>query len=219
MIPLRDDNPVHVAPVVTIGLIAANVLVFLYQLTLGPLEERFVLSYGAIPWHIVHLQRLPTLFTAMFLHGGIMHLSGNMLYLWIFGDNVEYIMGRARFLIFYLLSGLAAALTHIATNPLSPVPMIGASGAISGILGAYLLKFPGARVLVLVPTFFFLTTIRVPALFVLGLWFLNQILSGVAAVGLDISGGIAWFAHIGGFLAGLFLVSFFEKRRVMRWWE
>jgi membrane associated rhomboid family serine protease len=200
-------------PFFNYGLILCNVGIYLYQLSLPvEVEQAFIYSYGAVPAHIVHGMNLHTLFTAMFLHGGFAHLLGNMLYLWIFGDNVEGLMGHTRYLIFYLLCGLAATLSHMVIEPSSNLPMIGASGAISGVLGAYAIKFPRARVLILVPIFICLTTFRVPALIVLGLWFLNQLTSGIAGLGLDVSGGVAWFAHIGGFVVGILLVNFFQQR-------
>ena len=166
-----------------------------------------------------------TLFTSMFLHGGFLHIFGNMLYLWIFGDNVEAIMGSVRFLLFYLLCGLIAALSYIIIDPNSTVPMIGASGAISGVLGAYFLRFPRARVHVLFIFFFIFRVIRVSALFVLGFWFLFQLLNGLGQMKLhSTGGGVAWFAHIGGFIAGMILVYFFEKKHKTRiygrkgWW-
>lgn len=223
MIPIKDDNPTHQVPLITIGLIMANILVFLHQLSLGRGEEVFIYRFGAIPYEITRLQNFPasigSLFTSMFLHGGPFHLLGNMLYLWIFGDNVEYIMGHLRFLGFYLLCGLAAALSHILAEPNSILPMVGASGAISGVLGAYFLRFPRAKVLVLVPLFFwFIRIIRIPAFFVLGFWFLMQVMSGFMSLGISVTGGVAWFAHIGGFLAGMILVRYFEKRRFRVWW-
>jgi len=223
MIPIKDDNPTHQVPLITIGLIMANILVFLHQLSLGRGEEVFIYRFGVIPYEITHLHNFPasigSLFTSMFLHGGPLHLLGNMLYLWIFGDNVESIMGHLRFLGFYLLCGLAAAFSHILVEPNSILPMVGASGAISGVLGAYFLRFPRAKVLVLVPLFlWFIRIIRIPAFFVLGFWFLMQVMSGFMSLGISVTGGVAWFAHIGGFLAGMILVRYFEKRRFRVWW-
>jgi membrane associated rhomboid family serine protease len=213
LIPLKDDNPRVLFPVLNYVLIFSNIAVYIYQFTLpAPAEQAFVFSYGAIPAQIVQGVNLPSLFTAMFLHGNWLHLLGNMLYLWIFGDNVEGLMGHGRYIGFYLLCGLAATVSHIAIEPGSQLPMIGASGAVSGVLGAYALKFPRARVLIAVPIFICLTTFRVPALIVLGLWFLTQLTSGLTTIGLEVSGGVAWFAHIGGFLAGLLLVNVFQRR-------
>ncbi len=224
MIPLRDDNPTTLTPVLTIGLITACILVFLYQATLPPgQDEAFVLHYGAVP--SIVLGQAPaestaagfpvtlTLLTSMFLHGGWMHLIGNMLYLWIFGNNIEDAMGHARFLIFYVVCGVVAALSHALTDLHSTVPMVGASGAISGVLGAYLLLYPRAQVLVLVPMGVMTRTMHVPAAIVLGFWFVLQLLSGGASLGQG-GGGIAWFAHVGGFLAGMALIGLFKRADV-----
>ncbi|MDZ7290878.1 MAG: rhomboid family intramembrane serine protease [candidate division KSB1 bacterium] len=207
MIPLKDDNPRRMWPITNYLLIAANIVVFIYQ---PPDLEAFSRIYGAIPQNIMQGMNLHTLFTAMFVHGNLMHLLGNMLYLWIFGDNVEGTMGHGRYFFFYLLCGLAATFSHIAIESSSQYPMIGASGAISGVLGAYLLKFPHARVLILVP---FFLLFRVPALVVLGIWFVMQLTSGLTSFQADVSGGVAWFAHVGGFLAGMVLVKLFERRQ------
>ncbi|MBI5286001.1 MAG: rhomboid family intramembrane serine protease [Deltaproteobacteria bacterium] len=216
MIPLKDDNPTYSFPFVTILLIATNTAVFFYQLSLGLGVEGFILRTAAIPYEITHLVDLQpiaflppplTLLTAMFVHGGLLHLGGNMLYLWIFGDNIEDKLGHFRFIIFYLVTGLIANITHILLYPNSTTPMIGASGAIAGILGAYLLLCPWAHVRTLVFFFFFIQVVRIPALIFLGFWFLYQIMSSGAG------GGIAWYAHIGGFLGGVMLVKFFEKKR------
>ncbi len=214
MIPLKDDNPRTGWPVINFILIAINVLVFMYQITLpADLAERFAYTFGAIPARLIQGEGFYTLLTSMFLHGGFMHILFNMLYLYIFGDNVENSMGSLRYLAFYILSGLVAAGSHLVTNPDSTVPMVGASGAISGVMGAYAVTYPRARVLVLVPIFFFITTIRVPALFLLMFWFITQLSSGLASLGLQVGGGIAWFAHIGGFITGAILVKFFQKKR------
>jgi len=223
MIPLHDDNPTRIKPVITVTFIVLCVLVFFWQLSLGREGgERAVFSLGVIPAVLFHKVQLPehlvwvpptaTIFTSMFLHGGIMHLAGNMLYLWIFGNNVEDAMGYVRFIVFYLLCGAAAALGQAFTNPASEIPMIGASGAISGVLGAYLLLYPHARVLVLLPIGFYSQMIRLPALWVLGFWFVLQLFNSAAASGSQ--GGVAWFAHIGGFVAGMILIPFFKYRDV-----
>jgi len=212
MIPLKDDNPRTIIPFINVSLIIVNVLVFFYEISLGPQLEGFIKEYGAIPGYIVQGQNLETLFTSMFLHGGFYHLGGNMLYLWIFGDNIENYLGHFRYIIFYLTCGLLAALAHIIFSQISEVPMVGASGAISGVLGAYLIKYPRARVLVLIPIFFFLTTRRVSALFILGFWFILQLFSGITSTGIR-GGGIAFWAHVGGFVAGAILINFFSKRR------
>lgn len=229
MIPLRDNIPSRTAPVMTVSLIAFNVLVFFYQLSLGPQLRGFVREFAVIPARYFHdvyvgpggwIQPLSAadlivpLFASMFMHGGWLHLIGNMLYLWIFGDNVEDRMGRGRFLIFYLLCGLVASLAHIWTNPNSRIPSLGASGAIAGVLSAYLLLYPRARVLVLMP-FWFLITFEVPALFFLGFWFVQQFFYGMLSLGVASAqtGGVAWWAHVGGFAAGALLVWVFAHRR------
>ncbi|MEE8348613.1 MAG: rhomboid family intramembrane serine protease [Acidobacteriota bacterium] len=224
MIPLRDDNPTEIFPLVTVGLILVNILVFIHQISLGPSEgSLFVYQFGAIPAVIFGHQVLPSelvaipatfsILTSMFLHGGIMHLGGNMLYLWIFGNNIEDAMGHGRFVVFYLLTGLVASMAHFLTDVTSEIPTIGASGAISGILGAYLLLYPRARVQVLIPLGIFWPVMKIPAGFVLGFYFVLQLFQGTASWGQG-GGGVAWFAHIGGFLAGLILIAFFKKRTV-----
>ena len=217
MIPIRDENPSRTFPLITIGLIATNVAVYIYQFTLPEPELlRFIMGFGLIPAEILgrapRIHAMPpeglTLFTSQFLHGGIFHLLGNMLYLWIFGNNIEDLLGRIRFLLFYLLCGTLAAIAHTILNPHSTLPMVGASGAIAGVLGAYLITFPRARVTVLIFVFFFITTTQVPALIVLGLWFVMQFIYVLGDGGSG--GGIAYMAHIGGFLAGLWLVRKFR---------
>lgn len=223
MIPLRDDNPTQSRPVVTIALVAACVLVFLWQLSLGPeLGQRAIYALGVIPAVLLgdvqlapELQIVPpaaTILTSMFMHGGWMHLIGNMLYLWIFGDNVEDSMGRGRFIVFYVLCGAAAAMAQALPDTSSHIPMVGASGAISGVLGAYLLLHPHARVLVMIPFGFFLHTVRLPAGMVLALWFVLQLVSNVMTQAGQ--GGVAFRAHIGGFIAGMLLVGIFKRRNV-----
>ena len=221
MIPLSDENRTSRTPVVSYSLLGAIVLAFLWQLQAG---DAAVYAFGLIPARLVHGALLPpqldwapawaTVFTSMFLHGGWMHLGGNLLYLWIFGDNVEDALGRGRFVAFYLLCGVAAALVQTVSETTSIVPMIGASGAISGVLGAYLRLFPHAQVRVLVPLFIVFYTIRVPAWVVLGLWFLFQLAS--SAMIQPGQGGVAFFAHIGGFLSGLILVGLLMPRRKAR---
>ena len=222
MFPLHDDNPTQTVPYVTYALIVACVLAFFWQLSLGDAMQLSVYSLGMIPSVLLDIKSLPpeldllpawmTLFTSMFLHGGWMHLIGNMLYLWIFGNNVEDAMGHGRFIVFYLLCGVLAALSQAAMNPVSEVPMIGASGAISGVLGAYVLLYPHARVLVVIPIFILIYTVRVAAYWVLGFWFVMQLFNSAASVGQQ--GGVAFAAHIGGFVAGMVLVPFFKHRRV-----
>jgi membrane associated rhomboid family serine protease len=224
VIPLHDDNPTELFPYVTIAFIAACVLVFVWQFSLGPQGQQYiVVALGFIPAAVVGGQSLPpeyalvppaaTLFTSMFLHGGWMHLIGNMLYLWIFGNNVEDAMGHGRFVVFYLLCGAAAAFAQALPNPASTVPMVGASGAISGVLGAYLLLHPRARVLVAIPLGFILYTTRLPAMYVLAFWFVLQIINSVlmATAG---GGGVAWGAHVGGFVAGMLLIPVFKHRKI-----
>ena len=214
MIPLRDENPRLLFPLFTIVIIIANVAVYLYQIFLpSDLELQFLYTYGAVPNNIIHGQNVPSALTSMFLHGGLLHLLGNMLYLWIFGDNIEGICGYFRFLIFYALCGFIAFFSHFIVDPFSQIPMVGASGAISGILGAYARRFPRARVHMLFPLFPFIwiwRTIPIPAAIVLGIWFLMQLFNVFVAGG---GGGVAWFAHIGGFVAGFLLIGKFEKKR------
>jgi rhomboid family protein len=217
MIPLRDIIPSRTTPIVTISLIVANVLVFLYELTLGRAVNDFTLYFGLVPaafsWVAV--------FTSMFLHGGLFHVAGNMLYLWIFGDNVEDRMGHGRFLVFYLLCGTAAALAQTITAPDSVVPMVGASGAIAGVMGAYFVLYPKSRIVTLVTFIFFFQIIEVPAIFFLGIWFVMQFLSGVGSIGTAATGGVAVWAHVGGFLAGLSGVIVFRRpeRQRVEWWH
>jgi membrane associated rhomboid family serine protease len=223
MIPLHDDNPTRITPVVTVVFMAACILAFLWQLSPGESFQNRVYLFGLTPALLFDHAQLPagaavvpawtTLFTSMFLHGGLMHLAGNMLYLWIFGNNIEDVMGHGRFIAFYLLCGLAAAMAQALPNPESTVPMIGASGAISGILGAYLLLYPHARVLVVIPLGFYLTTLRLPAGVVLALWFAFQLLNSALSGGGE-GGGVAFGAHIGGFIAGMALIPLFKRRNV-----
>ena len=217
MIPLKDINRSRTFPFITIILIVLNGLVFVYELSLGRSLTPFFYIFGVVPslyvdpdyWRSTGLLAgiLP-LFTSMFLHGGWLHFFGNMLYLWVFGDNVEDRVGHFGFLIFYLTCGLAAAILHIVASSSSTVPTVGASGAIAGVLGAYLVLFPGARVLTLVPIFFFFQLVELPALIFLGFWFVMQFFSGAMslAAGNQQLGGTAWWAHIGGFVAGIGLV-------------
>jgi rhomboid family protein len=219
MIPLKDDNPTRTVPFVTMALIAANSLVFLWELSLTPeRQQQAILSLAVVPSELSRIASLGTdallyngmtLVTAMFVHGSLLHLAGNMLYLWIFGNNIEDVMGHVRFAVFYLLCGLAATLTQVAANPASRAPMIGASGAIAGVLGAYLILFPTARVLTLFYLIVFVRVVPVPAVIILGVWFLLQLVSA----GEIAPGGVAWFAHIGGFVAGLAFIVPFRRRR------
>jgi len=223
MIPLHDDNPTTIQPLVTIAFIVLCSLVFLWQISLGGQGfEAAVLSLGVIPATLLGDKTLPpelalvpptlTIFTSMFLHGSWMHLIGNMLYLWIFGNNVEDAMGHVRFVLFYLLCGIAAVLAQALPNTESTIPMIGASGAISGVLGAYLLLYPHARVLVLIPIGFYSRLVHLPAMAVLGFWFVLQLINSAFAD--PRGGGVAFGAHIGGFIAGMALLPIFKHRHV-----
>jgi membrane associated rhomboid family serine protease len=221
LIPLRDIIPSRTTPVVTIALIAVNVLVFLFELSLGRAVDAFTLYWGLVPaafsWVAV--------FTSMFLHGGLLHVAGNMLYLWIFGDNVEDRMGHGRFLVFYLLCGVAAALAQTITAPDSVVPMVGASGAIAGVMGAYFVLYPKSRIVTLIPLFFFFQVIEVPAILFLGIWFLMQFINGLGSIvtvaGGQTAGGVAVWAHVAGFVAGISGVVVFRRpeRQRVEWWH
>jgi membrane associated rhomboid family serine protease len=223
-IPLKDDNPTSRFPYITVVFIGLNILILLYQIFSPEGLQYYVYKMGAIPYEITHFKSLHyflwlsvdyvprlspplTLITSMFIHGGLLHLLGNMLYLWIFGNNVEDYLGSFRFTLFYLLSGLGASFTHIIFHFNSPYPMIGASGAVAGVMGAYLILYPRARVLTLVFPFFFIRIIPIPAAIVLGFWFLLQILN------IGLGGGVAWFAHVGGFLIGIALLKVYTGRR------
>jgi membrane associated rhomboid family serine protease len=221
MIPLRDVIPSRTTPFVTVSLIALNAAAFLFEQSLAPRDlDRLIQVWGFVPAD----PGLVPLVTSMFLHGGWLHLVSNMLYLWIFGDNVEDRMGHGRFVTFYLLCGAVGALLQTLVNPASHLPMIGASGAIAGVLGAYVVMFPRSRVLTLVPIFIFVQIIEVPAVILLGLWFALQVLNGLGTLALaggqDV-GGVAFWAHAGGFLTGLLLVWFFRRpeRQRVEWWN
>jgi membrane associated rhomboid family serine protease len=212
MLPISDHNPTRTTPVVNYILIAANVLVFLWELSLGPdiQRELFVLAFVPARFWIApfYPPNLVRIVVSMFLHGGWLHLGGNMLYLWIFGDNIEDRLGHFKYLLFYFLCGAAATLSHALINPDSRLPAIGASGAIAGVLGAYILLFPRAQVTTVIPIFVFVAVREIPAIIVLGFWFVLQLFTGVASVGVPEArgGGVAYFAHIGGFVAGMLLV-------------
>jgi membrane associated rhomboid family serine protease len=228
VIPLRDANPTTRRAYVTYGLIALNVAGFLFwQPLTGTVQDqaKFFYCYGSIPAEVVDFQPLRdveiicggksvifSLFASMFIHGGWLHLGGNMLFLWIFGNNVEDRMGPLPYLVFYLAAGLVATYAQVLTDTSSTIPQVGASGAIAGVLGAYLLLFPHARVLTLV-IFFFITMVELPAVVVLGIWFVLQAFQGVGALGANATGGVAWFAHIGGFVFGLAVAFLFYRRR------
>ena len=220
MIPLRDQNPSQSVPVVTRGLIVLNVAMFVYELSLGPDLRDFMFAWGLIPARLPAAVGLGgdalartgfTFLSSMFMHGGWAHLLGNMWYLWIFGDNVEDRFGSVRFLLFYLAAGVAASILHVISNSASHLPTLGASGAIAGVLGAYAVMFPRARVITLVPFFPFFQVFPLPALLVLGLWFVIQFFSGAIAIGYGGGAGVAWWAHIGGFVFGA-LVAFAAGR-------
>lgn len=211
MIPIRDNVPSRTRPYVEYAIIAATALVFLYQVT-QPREavEVFIDRFGLVPARLTGA--LPGagylgLFSSMFLHGGWLHFLGNMWFLWIFGNNIEDHIGHGRFAIFYIVSGVAAGLAQVLSSPSSPIPMIGASGAVAGVMGAYLVLYPRARVLTLIPIFFFFTFFEVPAIFFLGFWFLLQIWSGTMTAAAGAQGGVAFWAHVGGFTAGILLLG------------
>ena len=223
MIPLRDANPSSRFPAVTLSLIGLCVAAFLYEISLGSRMEAFVSAYGLVPGEITYaiqsrdvgaLGTLLPFITSMFLHGGWLHLIGNLWFLWIFGDNVEDMLGGPRFLLFYLLSGLGAGAAHVLVQPHSAVPTVGASGAIAGVLAGYMILFPRARVTTLVPLGLFLQVMELPSVVVIGIWFALQIGSGVLTMGWA-GGGVAWWAHVGGFLTGALLVRLFAPRRIM----
>jgi len=229
MIPLRAENPRRSPALITVLLIVLNVIIFVYQFSLpAGRDESLVEAFGVVParaavlvqpgsistFSNVELTFLPLL-TSMFLHGGWLHLLGNMLFLWVFGGSVEDRMGHSLYLVFYLISGIGAGVIHTIANWGSTLPSIGASGAISGVLGAYIVFFPRSRILTLVPLLFFFFTVRLPATLMLGYWFIIQFLSGVSTLGQENQGGVAWWAHIGGFLLGVILAL--TLRGGMRW--
>jgi membrane associated rhomboid family serine protease len=223
MIPLRDTIPSRSTPVVTILIIIANAFVFLYMLSLDPYtQNHFIRQYALVPARL----NLSALITSLFLHGGWMHIIGNMWFLWVYGDNVEDILGHGKYLVFYLLCGVIASATQYAISPDSQVPVLGASGAIAGVMGAYLIKFPHSRILTLIPIIVFWTTIEIPAVLILVYWFVLQFFSGIGSIGYSQAasqGGVAFFAHIGGFIAGMILVSTigtkerYSRRRDLQW--
>ncbi len=224
MIPIRDQIPTRRTPIVNYILIALNIFVFFLQWLAGSNQEALVTQYALIPANFLsdlNLENIITIFSGMFMHAGLAHLAGNMLYLWIFGDNVEDSLGHGKYLLFYLIGGVIASLAHIFTNPQSQIPTVGASGAIAAVLGAYLVLYPRSRVLTFIPLGFFMRLTSVPAVIVLGLWFVLQLFSGVLSLGAADVGGVAFWAHIGGFVAGVVLAKLFENRRqrasVVRW--
>ncbi len=227
MIPIRDSVRSQTFPVVNVAIIIVNVLVFLFELSLNQRQlGGLVYTFGIVPknisaaiysGHITLFTIIPFIGT-MFLHGGWVHLLGNMLFLWVFGDNIEDRLGHARYLVFYLLVGIGASIVQIVINPDASQPLIGASGAIAGILGAYILTFPRAKVVTLVPIFFFFTFIEIPAVIFLVLWFGIQAFNGLASIGAPMANTVAWWAHIGGFLSGMVLIKVFPKRvRYYNW--
>jgi len=233
MLPIRDRNPAPIAPYVVYVLIALNLFAFFIELGQSPEElGEFVERFGVVPFRVTAALRgegslllailIPT-FTSMFLHGGWAHLLGNMWYLWIFGDNVEGRLGHVKFALFYLICGLAAAMTHYVLSPGSKLPTIGASGAIAGVLGAYAVCWPRARILTIVPIFYFIHFVELPALLVLGFWFLIQFVQGAASLGVAFDhGGVAYWAHVGGFVAGVLLIKLlpgqrYKRRREQQW--
>jgi membrane associated rhomboid family serine protease len=221
MIPLRDTIPSNSFPLITIALIVVNTLIYFHEQSLGPAAERFVLHYGFVPARYLHfshtepwnvVERFGPMFSSMFLHGGLLHLLGNMWTLWIFGDNVEDRLGKGRFLFYYLACGLAAVYMHYLTGQTSGTPVIGASGAIAGIMGGYFVLFPHARMVTLVPIFIFIQIVTLPAIVFLFLWFLMQLVNGFVASAAQAGGGVAWWAHVGGFLTGAAVMMFLRHQ-------
>ena len=225
MIPLRDDNPTTSKPIVTYFIIGLCILIFLIQFSSQSYKTGNIFySYGLIPSVLMGHNQLPidlyaipawlSVFTSMFMHGGFMHLAGNMLYMWIFADNIEDNLGTSRFLIFYFLSGVGAAMTQVLIDTHSQVPMVGASGAIGGVLGAYLINYPNSKVLVLIPFGFFSQLIKIKALYVLGFWFILQFIN--SSLSSSSGGGVAYAAHIGGFITGIILILFFNNKKIKK---
>jgi membrane associated rhomboid family serine protease len=219
MIPLRSSEPHYSTPTVTLTIIAVNVAVFLYELSLGMSSyslNRFILHYGIVPDRFHY----SSILTSMFIHGGFLHIAGNMWFLWVFGRGVEDLLGHAKYLFLYFACGIAAALLFVLVNSNSTAPTIGASGAIAGVMGAYLIKFPRAHIVTLVFIVIFITTVDIPAFFLLLYWFAIQFFSGVGSVGDSASsGGVAWFAHVGGFIAGMLLVMLMPTQQRARPWR
>ncbi len=215
MIPIRDQIPTHRVPVVNYLLIAVNILVFILLWLAGSNQEATVYQFALIPSNFktgLDLADVGDIFTSMFMHAGLAHIAGNMLYLWIFGDNVEDSMGAGRYLVFYLVGGSVASVVHILTSPGSQIPTVGASGAIAAVLGAYLVLYPQSKVLTFIPLGFFMRLTLVPASIVLGLWFILQLFNGVLSLGGPDVGGVAFWAHIGGFVTGVLLAKLFAPR-------
>ena len=213
MLPLYDENPTRNFPALTIAIMSANILIYLWGLSVLPAElDRVYYEFGMIPIDVTRspLRGTPTIISSMFLHGGFLHLAGNMLYLWIFGNNIEDVLGKFRFVLFYLVCGAIAAFCHVASNTGSHIPMIGASGAIAGILGGYIVLFPQAKVKTLIFLGFFITVVRIPALVLLLIWMGLQVFNSISVSAEG--GGVAWFAHIGGFVAGMVLILPFKNK-------
>ena len=210
--PYKDDNPRILFPFVTYTIIGINSLVFIYQYLILPPEllGHIISTYALTPAD----PSVITVFTSMFMHGGLMHIIFNMWFLWIFGDNIESVLGHKRYVVFYLICGVGAALAQIQINTGSQIPMVGASGAISGVLGAYMISFPKAKVHVFAFIIIFITTLTVPAQIVLGLWFFVQLSSGLNSLGIDTNGGVAWFAHIGGFISGVGSIKYIQNYKI-----
>ncbi|MFW6138620.1 MAG: rhomboid family intramembrane serine protease [Spirochaetota bacterium] len=219
--PLKDQNPTRTFPYMTILIIVTNCIIFFIELSMGRARGHFVASWGLVPYEITHgvdinptvpLGPYGNLITSLFLHGSFFHLLGNMWFLWIFGNNIEDVVGHFKFLIFFLAGGVAASLVQILTNTSSAVPIIGASGAVSAVLGAYIVKFPRARIKTLLFIFIFITVVSVPAGLFIGIWFFMQLLSSLGGG----AANVAWYAHIGGFIFGLLLINIFQKREGYR---
>jgi len=219
MIPLRSSEKTYSVATVTLALIALNVIVFFYEITLDPDSLNiFIQHYGLVPDRLHAYQ----LFTSMFIHGGWMHILGNMWFLWVFGRGIEDSIGHTRYLLFYLACGVVSAITNVLATPFSPVPTVGASGAIAGVMGAYLIRFPRARIITLVLIIVFFTTLDIPAAFLLLYWFAIQFFNGVGSIGGGSQvarGDVAWFAHIGGFIAGMLLIMVMPSQRRYREWS
>ena len=221
MIPIKDENPKKNVPFINFIFIIANIVVYIYQPASEQMIRSFYNTYGLIPNNFMQalqgdwqqsLSILQPLFTSLFVHGGFMHLAGNMLFLWVFGDNIEYAVGHINYIFFYIFCGIAATLTQVFIEPNSIIPIVGASGAISGVMGAYVLKYPKNQVTTIFIIFIFIKIIKMPAIYLLGFWFLFQVLQGYFSLGQETLGGVAWFAHIGGFLSGIIFVNIFKKR-------
>jgi len=216
MLPLRDQIPTRRFPIVNYLLIAGNILVFVLMLLSGPSQESIVYEFSMIPANFsngVDAGDIRDIFTSMFMHAGIAHIAGNMLYLWIFGDNVEDRLGHIPYLVFYLVGGVVASLAHLLTNPVSQIPTVGASGAIAAVLGAYLVLYPNSRIVTFIPIGFFMRLTMVPAAIVLGMWFVLQLFNGVLSIGAGDVGGVAFWAHIGGFVAGVIIAWLLPRKR------